>query len=50
LSPRDLSELRRGTMHDNDRNTGIIGAFRANSGKVGGSLEGATLVLLHTEV
>jgi deazaflavin-dependent oxidoreductase (nitroreductase family) len=31
-----------------DWNTGIIEEFRANDGKVGGSFEGSTLLLLHT--
>ena len=31
-----------------DWNQGIIEEFRANAGKVGGSFEGATLLLLHT--
>src|ERR1700758_1346917 len=32
----------------NDWNAKIIQEFRANSGKVGGSFEGAPLLLLHT--
>lgn len=32
----------------NDWNTKIIEEFRANGGKVGGSLEGAPILLLHT--
>ena len=32
----------------NDRNAAIIDEFRANGGKVGGSFEGAPVLLLHT--
>jgi deazaflavin-dependent oxidoreductase (nitroreductase family) len=32
----------------NTRNQGIIAEFRANSGKVGGTFAGKTLLLLHT--
>ncbi|MBI5954696.1 MAG: nitroreductase family deazaflavin-dependent oxidoreductase [Chloroflexi bacterium] len=33
----------------NERNKKIIDEFRANRGKVGGSFEGKTLLLLHTK-
>ena len=33
----------------NDRNKKIIDEFRTNGGKVGGSFEGKTLLLLHTK-
>jgi deazaflavin-dependent oxidoreductase (nitroreductase family) len=33
----------------NERNKKIIDEFRANGGKVGGSFEGKTLLLLHTK-
>ena len=35
-------------MATDDWNSNVIAEFRANSGKVGGPFEGATLLLLHT--
>jgi deazaflavin-dependent oxidoreductase (nitroreductase family) len=48
MSENDKSKLVDDAAALDDFNRGVVEEFRANSGKVGGPFEGASLLLLHT--